>query len=50
MSAPVPGRIPWRDVLAWATAHDEDLEMLDHLVRALDDEYLAWASARSAAR
>lgn len=42
---PVPGRIPWRDVMAWADRHglnDAEAELLDYGIQVLDDAYAAW--------
>ena len=44
MGAPLPGRIPWRDVMAWADRHghagDTEIELLDECIIAMDDVYL----------
>ena len=41
----LPGRIPWRDVLAWCEFHDmsgDDCLFTDELVRRMDTAYHAW--------
>lgn len=45
MGPPVPGRIPWRDVVAWCEVHGypaEDVAFFDHVFGELDAEYMAY--------
>ena len=45
---PVPGKIAWRDVVAWADRNGLDpwhAELLDHGIQALDAAYLEWWQA-----
>jgi hypothetical protein len=42
---PVPGRIPWALVMAWADRHgltDAEAELLDFGVQVLDDAFGRW--------
>lgn len=44
-----PGRIPWREVQAYALAieaDEEQREALHHHVAALDEAYLAWNASQ----
>lgn len=41
-----PGRIPWRDVMAWADRYGDDAGLLDHFIMAMDTEYLDWCRER----
>jgi hypothetical protein len=45
MIKPVPLPLPWSAVRAWADHYgygEEDFELLDHCIQALDDVYLRW--------
>lgn len=49
MGAVSPGRIPWRDVLAWSEFHGhspETFEFLDRCIRIMDGTYLQWFEER----
>lgn len=46
MAAPIPGRIPWRDITEWAERHGADLEFLDHCITEMDAEFLAHHASR----
>lgn len=51
MGAPMPGPIPWRDVMAWADRHgysEAEAELLDAAIQALDGIYLEHEAARRA--
>jgi hypothetical protein len=45
MIRPRPGRLPWELLRAWADRagwDEQDFELFDRCVVALDDVYLAW--------
>ncbi len=49
MGAPIPGPIPWRDVMAWADRHgygEVEAELLDTAVMALDRVFLEYDAER----
>jgi hypothetical protein len=48
-----PRRIPWTAVRAWSRHHrhsPDDMELLDHCLMAMDEEYLAWWQERQNAK
>lgn len=42
MGPAVPGRIPWRDVVAWCERKGGDPDELDVITYAMDTAYLDW--------
>ena len=49
MGAPFPGRIPWRDVTAWADRNgcgEAETEALDAVIQALDEIYITHEADR----
>jgi hypothetical protein len=46
-----PGRIPWRDVKAWAEYHDlnaDGFDFLDFCIREMDNVFIEFTAARAA--
>jgi hypothetical protein len=46
MGPPIPGRIPWQSVAAWAAHHGQDAWVLDKAVVAMDTVFLEWSAER----
>lgn len=47
MGGMIPGPIAWRDVNTWCDIHgydDEEREMLDKCVQAMDRVFLTWTA------
>lgn len=45
-----PGRIPWRDLLAWAEVHGmtrDEFDFLDRCVCAMDDSFCKWHAEKA---
>lgn len=46
MGSPIPGRISWESVAAWAAHHGQDVGFLDKAVVAMDTVFLEWSAER----